>query len=135
MPDAFSKPVPLRLLILGGGAVVSEFYLPALDRLGWKEGITVTDLSDSALRQIQTSHPWVQIQVKGFAEALAVPGLLEQYDAAVVSLPMLAPRNTPWTQLNAWKTSGIVVARRPPKMRASIGTPSGRSQSGSIVGH
>jgi len=87
MTDASSKPMPLRLLILGGGAVVSEFYLPALDRLGWKEGITVTDLSGNALRQIQTSHPWVQTQVKGFAEALAVPGLPEQYDAVVVSLP------------------------------------------------
>src|SRR3954463_4895406 len=31
--------------------------------------------------------------------------------------------------------SGIVVARRPPKMNALIGTPSGFSQSGSIVGH
>src|SRR5919205_1125120 len=31
--------------------------------------------------------------------------------------------------------SGIVVARRPPKMIALIGTPFGFSQSGSIVGH
>src|SRR5436309_1612704 len=29
----------------------------------------------------------------------------------------------------------MVVARRPPKMSASIGTPSAFSQSGSIVGH
>jgi hypothetical protein len=29
----------------------------------------------------------------------------------------------------------MVVARRPPKMMALIGTPSGFSQSGSIVGH
>src|SRR5215469_6456369 len=31
--------------------------------------------------------------------------------------------------------SGIVLARRPPKMMAEMGTPSGFSQSGSIVGH
>src|SRR6476659_6131807 len=31
--------------------------------------------------------------------------------------------------------SGIVVARRPPKIIALIGTPFGFSQSGSIVGH
>src|SRR5690242_506170 len=29
----------------------------------------------------------------------------------------------------------MVVARRPPKMKALIGTPSGASQAGSIVGH
>src|SRR5436190_15563274 len=42
---------------------------------------------------------------------------------------------TPELQLNAWKTRGIVVARRPPKIIALIGTPFGFSQSGSIVGH
>src|SRR3954468_1187334 len=31
--------------------------------------------------------------------------------------------------------SGIVAARRPPKMIALIGTPSGSSQAGSMVGH
>src|SRR5882672_12543709 len=30
---------------------------------------------------------------------------------------------------------GMVVARRPPKMMALIGTPFGSSQAGSIVGH
>src|SRR3954451_12656503 len=31
--------------------------------------------------------------------------------------------------------SGMVLARRPPKMIAPIGTPSGSSHEGSIVGH
>src|SRR6478735_5496788 len=43
--------------------------------------------------------------------------------AAVISEPIVAPRYTPWIQLNAWKTSGIVFARRPPKIIALIGTP------------
>src|SRR5580704_5038901 len=55
--------------------------------------------------------------------------------AAVVSDPMVAPMYTPELQLKAWNTSGIVVARRPPKMMALIGTPLGSSQAGSIVGH
>src|SRR5688572_28280032 len=55
--------------------------------------------------------------------------------AAVISEPMVAPAYTPLLQLKVWNTSGIVVARRPPKMNALIGTPSGFSQSGSIVGH
>src|SRR5689334_23330843 len=55
--------------------------------------------------------------------------------AAVVSEPIVAPTNTPCTQLNAWKTSGMVEARRPPKMIALIGTPAGFSQSESMQGH
>src|ERR1700733_2672112 len=55
--------------------------------------------------------------------------------AAVVSDPMVAPTYTPALQLNAWYTSGIVVARRPPKISALIGTPCGASQAGSMVGH
>src|SRR5512147_1648121 len=55
--------------------------------------------------------------------------------AAVVSEPMVAPVYTPPLQLNAWYTRGMVVARRPPKIKALIGTPSGLSQAGSIVGH
>src|SRR5215208_6247833 len=47
--------------------------------------------------------------------------------AAVVSEPIELPKNTPCVQLKAWITSGIVLARRPPKMIALIGTPSGSS--------
>src|SRR5580658_4504094 len=55
--------------------------------------------------------------------------------AAVVSDPIVAPMYTPELQLKAWKTSGIVVALRPPKIIALSGTPLGSSHAGSIVGH
>src|SRR5579871_2568248 len=55
--------------------------------------------------------------------------------AAVISEPMVAPVYTPELQLKALYPSGMVVARRPPKIRALIGTPSGSSQAGSMVGH
>src|SRR5215469_8769600 len=55
--------------------------------------------------------------------------------AAVVSDPIVAPRYTPLLQLNAWYTSGSVVDLRPPNTIASIGTPSGDSQFGSMLGH
>src|SRR5512143_2153210 len=45
--------------------------------------------------------------------------------AAVVSEPMVAPRKVPWVQLKDWSTSGTVLARRPPKMMALMGTPRG----------
>src|SRR5882724_6245634 len=48
--------------------------------------------------------------------------------AAVVSEPSVAPMKTPCAQLNDCITSGIVVALRPPKMMALIGTPAGSSQ-------
>src|SRR5216683_1465237 len=47
--------------------------------------------------------------------------------AAVVSEPIVAPRYTPWVQLNDCRTSGTVVERRPPKRIAEIGTPFGSS--------
>src|SRR5215470_6916223 len=48
--------------------------------------------------------------------------------AAVVSDPRVAPKKTPLIQLNACITRGMVVARRPPKMMALMGTPAGSSQ-------
>src|SRR5690242_13700680 len=54
--------------------------------------------------------------------------------AAVVSEPMIEPRNTPWRQLYASVTSGTVVARRPPNRIAEIGTPFGSSHSGATHG-
>src|SRR5207247_547958 len=55
--------------------------------------------------------------------------------AAVVSVPMAEPRNTPWGQSKASKTSGTTRARRDPKMKPEMGTPCGSSQLGSIEGH
>ena len=55
--------------------------------------------------------------------------------AAVVSDDMIEPMNTPCSQSNASRTSGTLVARRPPNRTASIGTPAGSSHSGAIDGH
>src|SRR5262245_872533 len=55
--------------------------------------------------------------------------------AAVVSELMIEPRNTPWSQSNDSVTSGTLVARRPPKRMAEMGTPFGSSHSGAIDGH
>src|SRR5215207_8691772 len=55
--------------------------------------------------------------------------------AAVFSELMIDPRNTPWSQPNDSVTSGTVVARRPPKRMAEMGTPLGSSHSGAIDGH
>src|SRR6185369_7891591 len=53
---------------------------------------------------------------------------------AVVSEPIVAPRYTPCAQLKLCSTSGTVVARRPPKMIAEIGTPSASSALSERIG-
>src|SRR2546427_2833294 len=54
--------------------------------------------------------------------------------AAVVSLAIVAPTNTPCCQSNDSYTRGAARARRPPKINAEIGTPSGASHFGEMLG-
>src|SRR5215213_7486438 len=55
--------------------------------------------------------------------------------AAVVSEDIVAPMKTACSQSKASWTSGTTVALRPPKRKASIGTPAGSSHSAAIEGH
>src|SRR5246127_6004981 len=54
--------------------------------------------------------------------------------AAVVSEAIPAPTRTPCCQLNDSYTSGASRARLPPKINAEIGTPSGASHFGEMLG-
>src|SRR5260370_18113649 len=54
--------------------------------------------------------------------------------AAVVSLAIVAPTNTPCCQSNDSYTSGATRALRPPNITAEIGTPSGASHLGEMLG-
>src|SRR4029077_13634178 len=54
--------------------------------------------------------------------------------AAVVSLAIVAPTNTPCCQSNDSYTSGATRARLPPKINAEIGTPSVACHFGEILG-
>ncbi len=55
--------------------------------------------------------------------------------AAVVSEDIWEARNTPCSQSKASDTRGTTFERRPPKRKASIGTPPGSSQFGAMDGH
>ena len=77
----------LRLLFLGGGPVVTEFYLPALARLGWVSGVTVTDRSAEVLTKTARLAPWARTCALGFREALGDHILVEAHDGVVVALP------------------------------------------------
>jgi hypothetical protein len=61
----------LRLLILGGGAVVSEFYLPALERLGWKTGITVIERQKETLDTLCKYFPWIEVREGNYQDVLS----------------------------------------------------------------
>src|SRR5438552_15568605 len=54
--------------------------------------------------------------------------------AAVVSLAIVAATKTPCCQSNDSYTRGATRALRPPKMNAEIGTPSGASHFGEMLG-
>lgn len=64
--------------------------------------------------------------------AFNVPALCSA--ALVASEDSVAATKTPWAQSSDSTMSGIVSFRRPPKIIALIGTPSGWSQSGSRPG-
>lgn len=55
--------------------------------------------------------------------------------AAVASDLIAAPTKTPCFQLRASYTRGTPAGLRPPNKMAEIGTPSGSSHAGSIMGH
>src|SRR5438445_12303010 len=55
--------------------------------------------------------------------------------AAVVSVLMAAPRNTPCCHPKLSKTMGMTFVRRDPKMKPDSGTPCGSSQLGAMEGH
>ena len=78
---------PIKLLILGGGPVVTEFYLPALARLGWTAGITITDRSPDVLAKTAQLAPWAATRVLGFQDVLADSILVNGHDAVVVAVP------------------------------------------------
>src|SRR5207237_4904600 len=54
---------------------------------------------------------------------------------AVFAEDRLEPRKTPCCQSRDWGTNGTLVARRPPKRIAEMGTRLGSCHSGAIDGH
>jgi nucleoside-diphosphate-sugar epimerase/predicted dehydrogenase len=77
----------VNLLILGSGAVVREFYLPALARLRWNSGIAVSDADASALARAKAIAPWIGTRELGYADAIRQARESGAADAVVVALP------------------------------------------------
>jgi predicted dehydrogenase/nucleoside-diphosphate-sugar epimerase len=78
---------PLRLLIAGAGAVVTEYYIPALLELGWERSALIVDRSFEALRRAKWAAPEAdvtQVDIRHTLENMARGG---SFDACVIALP------------------------------------------------
>jgi predicted dehydrogenase/nucleoside-diphosphate-sugar epimerase len=75
------------LLVLGGGRVVSEFYLPALAGLGLINCAKVVDRAPEQLSKIAARWPELQVQVGDFRETLRQQESNNTRGAAIVALP------------------------------------------------
>jgi nucleoside-diphosphate-sugar epimerase/predicted dehydrogenase len=60
----------LKYLVLGGGAVVAEFYLPAFAGLGWLDDVYVADPSKIALDRLTAQYPELKVLPVDFHSAL-----------------------------------------------------------------
>lgn len=84
-PDTRSQP--LRLLILGGGAIVTECHLPALRALGWMEGCEVIEPYARNAQAIQSRYPGVRVSSLPYEQVVTDNARLSTFDAALVALP------------------------------------------------
>ena len=76
----------LRCVLLGGGAVVSELYLPAMEQLGWLGDVWVVDPSAAAIDRLTSRWPSLQTVTGGLAEGLAC-AQTGRLDAVIVAAP------------------------------------------------
>lgn len=81
------KDNEMRIIILGAGAVVRSFYLPALERLKWTQDILVVDASCEALKALQAEFPWAQVREGTDVLLNHEPEFKKAYDAVVIALP------------------------------------------------
>lgn len=76
----------VRLLILGAGAVVQEYYLPALKELNWLDRTLIVDSSEPPLRRAKSYFPHARYERSDFKEYLSKvkPG---DRSMAIIALP------------------------------------------------
>jgi predicted dehydrogenase len=74
-------------LILGGGAIVLECHLPALKALGWLEHAVVVEPLERNAAAFRDKVPSIRTVTRPYQEALADPGISNNYDGVLVALP------------------------------------------------
>ena len=74
----------MKLLILGGGSVTQELYLPALKHLNWLGDTIIADPSQQALDHLGTLSPALELRCLDYVSAIAQA---PAGSAVVVALP------------------------------------------------
>jgi predicted dehydrogenase/nucleoside-diphosphate-sugar epimerase len=85
--DFANMSTPPRLLIVGAGAVVTEYYLPALREQGWERDALIVDASFQALRRVRAAAPEATVSQMDYRQALAYALRSGRFDACVIALP------------------------------------------------
>lgn len=75
----------VQYLILGGGSVTAEYYLPALTRLKLADRTTIVDPSDESLESLRREFPQVKLLKQHYGELFAAQEISDQ--RVVVALP------------------------------------------------
>lgn len=77
----------MKLLILGAGAVVVEYYLPVLEMLGILADAFIIDQSHDAIKTVNARFLAVKCKQVGFEEFFHAPSRDCNFEAAIVALP------------------------------------------------
>jgi predicted dehydrogenase/nucleoside-diphosphate-sugar epimerase len=75
------------LLILGAGAVVTQFYLPALARLGWLKSVAISDRSEASIKAVREINPQVRTHTADHATLLRDRAFVAQFNGVIIALP------------------------------------------------
>lgn len=72
-------------VILGGGAVVTEYYLPAFSYMGSLENLIIVEPSSKAAAQIKAAYPMVRVEQVSFQDYFA--NQPEKASFCIITLP------------------------------------------------
>jgi predicted dehydrogenase/nucleoside-diphosphate-sugar epimerase len=79
--------IGFRLLILGGGAIVSECHLPALRALGWLAHCEVIEPYERNVQILKAQFPELRVSQEPFSDMVADAKRLAQFDGVLIALP------------------------------------------------
>lgn len=87
LDDVTAANPPFRLLILGGGAIVTECHLPALRVLGWLDQCTVVEPFERNAQLVRDRFPEATVTARPYEQVLAEEAGLKRFDGVLIALP------------------------------------------------
>ena len=87
MTSPIEEAVEARLVILGAGSVVHEYYLPALSMMGKLAAVEVVDANPEAISALQRRFPGAQYRCGNYEAILGDSEMRCGNDGVIVALP------------------------------------------------